>query len=290
MKQVQQPYKSSKAIYNTFVTWKPDESKPERTCMETLTIGQLAKRAGLRPSALRYYEEEGLLKPVSRTASGYRLYDPEAEQTLQFIQRARRLGLALADIRVLLEGIAGRSLTSAAILQTVEERYIALERQVTEGLVLRHEMGQFLQELYQKTARNENISADAIFERLLKQVCAAPLGENTASMLDWLIEHTHCQLTSTEGLELIEQLRGQHVHIWLEEGAYHILTVSSDPKIGAAIQALANLENSCQTHAHTTESPSLEQTEEGYLLTTRGDNAFIFARLFLNLSENFSEA
>jgi len=257
---------------------------------ETLTIGQLAKRAGLRPSALRYYEEQGLLNPISRTDSGYRLYDSESEQALKFIQRAQRLGLALADIRVLLNGIANQNLTSADILQTIEERYIALERQVTEGLVLRHEMGQFLQELHQKTARNENISADAVFERLLNQVCAAPLGESTASMLDWLIEHTRCQLTSDEGLELINRLRGQHVHIWLEDDAYHILVVSSDPEIGAAVQALASLENNCQAHALTSAVPRLEQTDEGYLLTTRGENAFIFARLFLNLSDNFSEA
>ena len=258
--------------------------------MENLTIGQLAKRAGLRPSALRYYEEQGLLKPVGRTASGYRLYNSEAEQSLKFIQRAQRLGLALADIRKLLDGIANHDLTSADILQTVEDRYIALERQVTDGLVLRHEMGQFLQELHQKSARNENISADAVFERLLNQVCAAPLGENTASMLDWLIEHTGCQLTSEKGLELIDQLRGQHVHIWHEDGAYHILIVTSNPEIGAAVEALANLENNCQAHALTSDAPELEQTEEGYLLITRGENAFIFARIFLNLADNFSES
>ena len=40
-----------------------------------LTIGQLAKRAGVRTSALRYYEEQGLLQPAARQANGYRLYN-----------------------------------------------------------------------------------------------------------------------------------------------------------------------------------------------------------------------
>ena len=47
--------------------------------MTTLTIGQLAKRVGVRTSTLRYYEDEGLLAPVRRSEAGYRLYDEQAE-------------------------------------------------------------------------------------------------------------------------------------------------------------------------------------------------------------------
>ena len=51
-----------------------------------LTIGQLARRVGLRPSALRYYEAEGLLRPSDRTEAGYRLYAPESADTVRLIQ------------------------------------------------------------------------------------------------------------------------------------------------------------------------------------------------------------
>ncbi len=64
-----------------------------------LTIGALAKRARVAPSVLRYYEKEGLLRPGLRSAAGYRLYGPEAERTLLFINRAKRLGFSLDDIR-----------------------------------------------------------------------------------------------------------------------------------------------------------------------------------------------
>ena len=67
-----------------------------------LTIGQLAKKVGLRPSAIRYYEEQGLIQPKERSDAGYRLYAPAAESTLRFIQRAQRLGFSLADIHSLL--------------------------------------------------------------------------------------------------------------------------------------------------------------------------------------------
>lgn len=60
------------------------------TTKELLTIGQLAKRIGVRPSTLRFYEAEGLLSPAVRSEAGYRLYDAEAEQALLLIQRTHR--------------------------------------------------------------------------------------------------------------------------------------------------------------------------------------------------------
>ena len=113
-----------------------------------LTIGQLAKRAKIRTSTLRYYEDEGLLAPTGRTDAGYRLYDEAAEQTLRFIQRAQRLGFALGDIRVLLDRMDSGQLRQDEIVRIAEKRYLAIEQQVTERLVLRHEMGLFLQDLH----------------------------------------------------------------------------------------------------------------------------------------------
>ena len=105
--------------------------------LSQLTIGKLAKRVGLRPSALRYYEEQGLLTPAGRTPAGYRLYDATAERTLRFVQRAQRLGFSLADIHTLLQSA---SLSDQAVVALAEERFLALERRLTEQLVLRHEL------------------------------------------------------------------------------------------------------------------------------------------------------
>ena len=134
---------------------------------DNLTIGQLAKRAGLQPSALRFYEEQGLLEPVDRTPSGYRLYAPDDEQTLHFIQRAQRLGFSLADIRTLLKGWQTGDLSMEDVIQSAEDRYFALEKQLTERLVLRHEMGQFMQDLYQRLSHGVDTSAGALFNQLL---------------------------------------------------------------------------------------------------------------------------
>jgi DNA-binding transcriptional MerR regulator len=69
-----------------------------------MRIGELAKNAGVATSAVRYYEEAGLLSPAVRTEAGYRLYPPEALGRVQFVQRAKSLGLTLGEIRLLLAG------------------------------------------------------------------------------------------------------------------------------------------------------------------------------------------
>ncbi len=66
-----------------------------------LTIGEVAERAGLRTSALRYYEEAGLLEPTTRV-SGQRRYDESALERLTVIQFCQQLGFTLAEIRLLL--------------------------------------------------------------------------------------------------------------------------------------------------------------------------------------------
>ena len=70
--------------------------------MAAMRIGELAKLAGISTSALRYYEEAGLLGPAARTEAGYRVYGPEAVGRLQFVRRAKALGLSLQEIRQLL--------------------------------------------------------------------------------------------------------------------------------------------------------------------------------------------
>jgi len=271
----------------------------EKNNRKTLTIGQLAKRVGLRTSALRYYEQQGLLSPSGRTTAGYRLYAPEAEHTLRFIQRAQRLGFSLTDIRALLKGWREGDLSDETIIETAENRYLALERQATQLMVLRHELELFLHDMYQKIARQSDVptqpqgnaaqfhvdAAQSLFERLLDRVCADPLSQPAESMLDWLMAYTGCTLTTDKGQRLLDSLRGQHVHIWQEGEDYHILVISDDPAVGAALTALAQLEANCRAHAHTHQAPELMHNGEGYLLVARGDNAFIFARLFLALEK-----
>ena len=68
-----------------------------------LTIGEVARRAGVRASAIRYYEEAGLLEEPERVG-GKRRYDEEALRRLALIGGAKRAGFTLGEIRTLLHG------------------------------------------------------------------------------------------------------------------------------------------------------------------------------------------
>ena len=70
--------------------------------MQTLTIGQLAKQAGLGLETLRFYEREGLIPDPPRRASGYREYPPDTVARVKFIKRAKELGFSLKEIAELL--------------------------------------------------------------------------------------------------------------------------------------------------------------------------------------------
>jgi MerR family redox-sensitive transcriptional activator SoxR len=73
--------------------------------MDELMIGEVARRAGIRTSALRYYERVGLL-PAPRRVSGRRRYDESTVQMLRLIQLAQGAGFTVAEIQILLHGFA----------------------------------------------------------------------------------------------------------------------------------------------------------------------------------------
>jgi MerR family redox-sensitive transcriptional activator SoxR len=79
--------------------------------MPALSISEVARRVGLKPSAIRYYEQIGLLPPAERI-SGQRRYDATALYRLTVVQRARQLGFTLEEIRQLFFGFRHRARAS----------------------------------------------------------------------------------------------------------------------------------------------------------------------------------
>jgi MerR family redox-sensitive transcriptional activator SoxR len=71
--------------------------------MAQMTISEVARQVGLQPSAIRYYEQIGIMVPAQRV-SGQRRYDSTALYRLAVIQRARKTGFTLDEIRELFFG------------------------------------------------------------------------------------------------------------------------------------------------------------------------------------------
>jgi MerR family transcriptional regulator, redox-sensitive transcriptional activator SoxR len=71
---------------------------PATTPADTLTVGEVARRSGFAPSALRFYERAGLIR-AERTEGGRRRYRRVVLRRLAFIRAARHVGLTLDEIR-----------------------------------------------------------------------------------------------------------------------------------------------------------------------------------------------
>lgn len=103
--------------------------------METLTIGDFAVRSGVAPSALRYYEKEGLIRST-RTAGNQRRYQRSELRRVAFIRIAQQVGISLDEIRDALASLpenrtptkADWSRLSARWRRRLDERIALMER------------------------------------------------------------------------------------------------------------------------------------------------------------------
>lgn len=107
--------------------------------MREISIGEAARRSGIKVTTIRFYEERGLLPAPPRSDSGRRIYDAATVERLGFIRHARDLGFRLEDIADLLalQGQPGASCAPADSLarrhlSAVRERIAALRALETE--------------------------------------------------------------------------------------------------------------------------------------------------------------
>ena len=76
--------------------------------MKPLSIGEVAKRTGIRTSALRYYEEAGILPPPARV-SGCRRYDADTIRRIDVLRFAQQAGFTLDEIKTLFHGFGAET-------------------------------------------------------------------------------------------------------------------------------------------------------------------------------------
>jgi len=95
-----------------------------------LTIGKLAALTDISADALRYYEREGLVEPVAKSAAGYRLYDETSARRIQFIKHAQQSGFTLTEIRELIV-LRGRNTTCCGdVRKRAIEKKLQLENKI----------------------------------------------------------------------------------------------------------------------------------------------------------------
>ena len=99
-----------------------------------MRISELAESAGVPTSTVRYYERVGLMTAPARTASGYRDYADDAATRLQFITRARRMGLSCEQITDLIPVWAGTNCGAAheRVGRLVDEKQAEIAERIAE--------------------------------------------------------------------------------------------------------------------------------------------------------------
>ena len=110
-----------------------------------LTIGQLAKRAGVGVETIRFYEREGLLAAPGRLPSGYRQYPPEAVERVKFLRRAQRLGFTLREAKELLAFRDDPDAGSADVRVKATEKLADIDTRIADLQEMRVELGRLVE-------------------------------------------------------------------------------------------------------------------------------------------------
>jgi MerR family transcriptional regulator, redox-sensitive transcriptional activator SoxR len=104
-------------------------------CVVGMTIGEVARRAELRPSAIRYYEKLGLL-PRPPRQGGQRRYDPHVLERLAIVRFAKFVGFTIGEIRLLLDGAPDRP-PPQRWRQIAEQKVLQVDTFITEAIAVR---------------------------------------------------------------------------------------------------------------------------------------------------------
>jgi MerR family copper efflux transcriptional regulator len=98
--------------------------------LKLLTTSDVAKAAGVGRETMRFYEEKGLVTPISRTAAGYRQYAPAAVALITFIKDTQQAGFSLKEIRELLELRATATNTCSNVGEALQRKADAIAAEV----------------------------------------------------------------------------------------------------------------------------------------------------------------
>jgi MerR family mercuric resistance operon transcriptional regulator len=98
--------------------------------MESLTIGKVARLAGIGVETVRFYERQGLIDKPMRRESGYRQYSEDIVRRLRFIKRAKELGFTLKEIKDLLALQLESDRTCADVRRRAEVKIDDIEQRV----------------------------------------------------------------------------------------------------------------------------------------------------------------
>ena len=103
-----------------------------------MTIGRLAKEAGVNVETIRYYQRRGLIVEPVKPIGGHRRYPPGALHCIAFIRRAQALGFSLAEVESLLKYSDGKSWKETRAI--AEKKFASLNVHIAQLRKMRDEL------------------------------------------------------------------------------------------------------------------------------------------------------
>ena len=97
-----------------------------------MTIGQVARLAGVGVETIRFYEREGLLTKPKRRPSGYRVFTSDVVGRIQFIKKAKQIGFSLKEIRGLLSLKVDSRATKADVKKHVDAKIDEIDERLRD--------------------------------------------------------------------------------------------------------------------------------------------------------------
>jgi DNA-binding transcriptional MerR regulator len=120
-------------------------------------IGGVARKIGLSPDAIRFYERNALLPRPSRTPGGFRQYADTDLEILRFIRQTQGLGFTLKEVRELLALRGSRLQPCAPVSLRLQKKLLQVRRKLRDLQTLQHQLQSALRtcrkELHRKNAR-----------------------------------------------------------------------------------------------------------------------------------------
>lgn len=132
---------------------------------DEMTIGELAKNAGVGVETVRFYERKRLIPQPRRPGSGFRKYDEQTARRIRFIRQAQELGFSLAEIKQLLELRLDPRRSCADVKSEAEAKIVDIDEKVAS---LR-EMRRALVEITQSCSGEGPMSACPILDAIDKR-------------------------------------------------------------------------------------------------------------------------
>lgn len=215
---------------------------------ELYAIGDVARRAGLSVSAVRYYADAGIVTPAASTPAGHRLYDVSAIARLELVRTLRELDAGLDEIRRVLAGEATLRELAATHLALLERQEARLRtRRAVLSAILRQDSTAEQVTLMHKLVGLSDEERDRLIDEFWTEVSAG--WEPPARMVEWwraarpeLPDHpTAAQLEAW--IELAELVRDSEVRQAVRRELHEVCTTGAGPLM--------------------TSSPMLEALEEG---------------------------